>query len=78
MKIEVTTKERQFEPIELKLTIESKEELNTWLSIINAFNSEAFQSIVKSRKSIYADGELAFPDSSNVYEVLKKGCGLES
>ena len=35
MKVEVITKEKQFEPIELKLTIESKRELQLLTSIFN-------------------------------------------
>ena len=74
MKVEVTTKEKQFEPIKLSITIESKEELHTWLSIFNGFTLPIFTRAVENNKSMYASGKLKFDYQSSVeaYELLQK------
>jgi len=72
MKVNVTTKEKQFEPIELNITIESKGELNTWLSIFNGMATPDFKEVIRLNKSVYADGELTALGGTEAYEQLKK------
>lgn len=73
MKVTVNTKKKQFEPIELNITIESKEELNTWLSIFNGIHTPKFMEVVESVRSIYADGKLAtLHNSEDAYKLILK------
>ena len=54
MKVEVTTKEKQFEPIELKLTIESKEDLlELYNTLGNASGSYVLFDVICELKDKY-------------------------
>lgn len=71
MKVEVTTKQQQFKPIDLKITIESQEELNTWLSIFNGCETPQFICAVEEHRSKYANGKLAVLNSYPAYTLLQ-------
>ena len=69
MKVEVTTKEKQFEPIELKLTIESKRELEFLVSLLDATD----ENIVRLANSAVINcGTFKIRDVAFTYDLSNK------
>ena len=72
MKAEIVSKEKEFEPIVITLTIESKEELNTFYGMVNSNNS----SISKNRysKNTIVNYNFVMP----LFDVLQHKCDKTS